>query len=283
MSRTTKYVSGTNIRGGENMGKRMIIGVIGVMLLVAGCASKTTIRYAMTDIQPAKTSASRSNARVAVLKFTDIRQDSEKMGHGHGLFTDVSSDVSFEDDAINAGVSDTIACHLNESLVFGSVVYLDHDCADLSPDTLAQLRDKGFQGLLAGKIKRFQGVAHASVFDKIAMPFVALAPVTAAISITISLSVDHEHEGYVAFEDVKLIDTATGSVVWSGNIEKKSQYQFNANPAKAAQLALREAISDMVAQLESVKFLETTGDTKGKSRDEGQQETWGEARDILNF
>ena len=236
------------------MGRKIeAMAVAGIVLLLVGCVGKTPIKYTMTDIPSAKSSPSRLNAKVAVLKFADERKDTGEQG---GFFTNVSRDTQFETTSISAGISDAIACHIDQTHLFASTVYVDQDCANLSPQVLAGFKEKGFRALLTGKIKRFEGVSHASAFDVVALPMAFLIPVSGAISIPVALVENHDHEGFVTFEDVRLIDTNTAATIWSGNIEKIGNYQFNDHPAKAAQMALREAISEMVQQLEAVEIPE---------------------------
>ena len=230
------------------MTKSILIACVTAIVLAAGTGCTTVIKYDLANLSTARPDSKRQAMRVAVAPLQDMRSAEEKDPQNITYFE--TRDRIFEGGDVARGISNALVTHFNHVQLFKITELVDKSVALPSSDVVEKMKGFGFDALFTGTIKHFYGAGHPTAFDR-AATLLALIPVTIVVTIPIMLAEDNQNEGFVEIVDVRLTDTKSGGVLWSGTFSKKRNlYYYDADPVRAASETLREIADEIVKQIE---------------------------------
>jgi hypothetical protein len=222
------------------------IAAISVMLL-CGCAAVGRVDYPLEDIVLAPQSPFRT-ASLAVLEFKDIREtpsDLETPAHSPGIVKKegvtwyYNSNENYKNDVVAPWVTQMIGNHLDESRLFSSVA-------------VASKPVPTSDYTLEGKIKKFEAYKESKAATMVGQQF-------GFIGVLASAGVKSHYTAACFLADVTLRDTGNGMILWQGNVEGVLEGQDYADAYgwsvyQKANLALKEAVKELVMQLQDVQI-----------------------------
>ena len=237
------------------MGKRIIITVCVIEIMIMGLSGCAVIKYDLKDVPVARNDSTRQGMKVAVAPFQDIRPAEEKSPTASSMNKHEISDRTIKDGDVAKGVCEALVTHFNYAKLFGTVESVDRTASLPTADALAKMKSLGYDALFTGKIKHFYGAGYATDFDVIATIMAFIIPVSAVVTIPIILNEENQNEGYVEIIDIQLTHTTSGNILWSGSFSKKMEMKYyDVIPVQAASETLREVAKEVVQQIEATKI-----------------------------
>jgi len=234
------------------MNRKIAVTLIASFLIAMGCT--TPIKYDLTDLNETGVNSSRQSIKVAITPFEDLRPVTEKNAPSN--FSAIQlNDRAIEGDNVAKSISEALASHFNHVKLFQSVDVFDEAGSEPTEDVNKRLYDLGYQAVLTGKVKHFHSTAYTTTLDKVAPILAFFVPVSAIVTIPMVLSEKNTHDTNVEIIDVKLTETRTGKVLWSGSYVKKPQREYaDAYCVQAASDTLKDIALEMVDEIEKVNF-----------------------------
>jgi hypothetical protein len=222
------------------------------MLTGFGCT--TPIKYDLTNLEMTTTSPSRQSLKVAILPFEDLRPEIEK--NASSTYSTIRlNDRAIEGESVSKSISEALAAHFNHVKLFQSVDVFDETGTEPISGINKRLHDLGYSAVFTGKVRHFHSVAYATTLDKVAPIVAFLIPVSAAITIPMILAEKNNIDTLVEIVDVRLNETRTGKVLWSGSYMKKPRRQYaDAYCVQAASDTLKDIAIEIVDEIEKINF-----------------------------
>ncbi len=221
----------------RTMDRRVVetAGLMGVLIMV-GTGCRTTIGYNLGDARITQPDPARQAMRVAVAPLRDARPGKERELPLNRLLyfgDETTHDKLFKRADVGRGVSEAFVRHFNHVRLFKVAELVDRPAVSPTADVLDDMEKLGYHALFTGTITHFYGIGYLTRFDRyVGVPLMYLSAgpspfvYTAPIILPIMLLQKNKNEGYVEIVNLRLTDTATGSVLWSGSFLRETETKY---------------------------------------------------------
>jgi len=226
--------------------KKLKLVIIGFLVAsTSGCMPRQAIKYSMDDI-PTSTNSPFAKTTVTVKPFKDDRKplrtdcpsmEVSKIEKGEQTFY-YNCDNHYKSDSVAKEITNKLTDHINQARIFEKAILADVP----SPEA---------DYLLTGQITKFDGLKEYKLSAVVASSF-------GIFGALVNLANDSSFEATATFNNVQLIRTKDGAVIWNGNITGHIEGadtvdSYGWASYRKANLALKEANTKLVAELLNIK------------------------------
>jgi hypothetical protein len=223
--------------------KYLIIGFL--VASTSACTHRQVVKYSMDDI-PSLTNSPFAKAVVAVKPFKDDRKpllidcpsmEVSKIEKGEKTYY-YNCDNRYKTDSLAKEISNKLVDHINRAHVFEKAI-------------LADVPSSEADYLLTGQLSKFDGLKEYKLGAVVASSFGLLGAL-------VNLANDSDFEATTIFDNVQLIRTKDGAVIWNGNITGHIEGADTVDPYGwsaywKANLSLKEANAKLITEFVNIK------------------------------
>lgn len=239
------------------------VSLLTVAALASGCATSQKVTYPLKDV-PVAASSSFSKSALFVQEFIDAREIRPKRSLAANLMTKrqpgtfsedsgkyntfgqgtafagsktwfYNSEENYKDEVVTPWVTEMVVKHLAASKLFGEVA-------------LAKGNSSRKDFVLEGRLKKFEGLVQKNTGAAIGSNIGGL------LGFSVMSGFKSPYQGHTILADLKLTDTASGKVVWTGTIEGQVSGEFADGGGwsvyNRASESLKDAMNKFIAHVE---------------------------------
>ena len=224
---------------------------LSILLGSVGCAGH--VSYSVGEVPRFPPGQQRAAMRVAMAIFEDRRPFVERTESSRFDSAHATSDFGDICTKLPQQIAGAMTAHFSKARLFARVTVVEDWFADDSPEALTLARVQGFDALLVGRISHYYACSWERTPEKI-FRWLAVSEsglVLLPFWLAVELLNVNETMTNVELTDLKLTDTTTGAVLWSGSfsVHRNEKYRLRPSSLELASEALKGIVAQMAEQI----------------------------------